>query len=228
MIKGFTTGNGTYTTEEVEDILDRTGWFDGYPYPIVKGIINVTNRDNGQIHVTDLTSCPRRVYLQRVTDIYPQVKRMYWIFRGALAHVLIEETPEPFSVVEVPFQRQVDGIAVVGRPDKIVPQRRELYDFKTTKRITLKKLPYGEHAMQVNIYRWLVEPHFRIDRLFLVYMDMSRCASIEVPLEEVDDYVTARARILHEALETGKMPEGEPGWLCDYCDVRDECEGTDE
>ena len=223
MIKGFTTRNGTYTIEEVKEILDRTGWFDGYPYPIVMGIINVANRDNGRIHVTDLTSCPRRAYLQRITDTYPRLQRMYWIFRGVLAHTLIEGTPEPFSVVEVPFQRQVNGISIVGRPDKIVPNRRELYDYKTTKRITLKRLPYGEHTRQVNIYRWLVEPHFQVDRLFLVYLDMSRCASLEVPIEDVEQYVTARAVILQGAMESGKLPPKEPSWLCDYCEVRDEC-----
>lgn len=228
MIKGFTTRNGTYTIEEVKETLERTGWFDGYPYPIVMGIINVANRDNGRIHVTDLTSCPRRAYLQGITDTYPRLNRMYWMFRGVLAHTLIEGTPEPFSVVEVPFQREIDGVTIVGRPDKIVPQRRELYDFKTTKRITLKKLPYGEHSMQVNIYRWLVEPHFQIDRLFLVYMDMSRCATVEVPLEDVEGYVIRKGRILHEAMESGKIPEPEPSWLCDYCEVRQQCEGTDE
>ena len=81
-----------------------------------------------------------------------------------------------------------------------------------------------ELALQVNIYRWLVEPHFQIDRLFLVYLDMSRCASVEVPTEDVESYVTDRAMVLHQAMQSGQLPPSEPSWLCDYCEVRDECE----
>jgi CRISPR/Cas system-associated exonuclease Cas4 (RecB family) len=224
MIRGFTTQQGRHSLEEVQEALQETGWFDGYPYPIVMGIMGLLSRDTSKVHVTDLTSCLRRAYLERITDVYPSLKRMYWLFRGSLAHQLVENAREPFSLAEVRFQRRVDGVTVVGRPDKIVPNRRELYDYKTTKRITLKRLPYGEHTRQVNIYRWLVEPHFQIDRLFLVYLDMSRCAPLEVPVEEVEGYVIARARILQSAMQSGKVPEAEPSWLCDYCDVRGECE----
>ena len=224
MIKGFTTESGRYGLQEVQEALEETGWYDGYPYPVVMGIMGLLERDTTQVHVTDITSCLRRAYLQRITDVYPSLKRMYWLFRGALAHQLVENTREPYSLVEVRFQRRVDGVTVVGRPDKIVPTRREIYDFKTTRHITLKNLPYGEHATQVNIYRWLVEPHFQIDRLFLVYLDMSRCASREVPVEDVEEYVTERARILQGAMASGTLPVGEPSWLCDYCEVRDECQ----
>jgi len=226
MIKGFTTENGRCNLQEVQEALQETGWFDGYTYPIVMGIIQMLARDTTHVHVSDLTSCLRRSYLQRITDLYPSLKRMYWLFRGALAHQLVENTREPFSLTEVRFQRRVDGVTVVGRPDKIVPNRRELYDYKTTKRITLKKLPYGEHTRQVNIYRWLVEPHFQIDRLFLVYLDMSRCASLEVPIEDVEEYVTDRARTLQGAMGSGTVPVAEPSWLCDYCEVTDECQAN--
>src|SRR4030042_1282335 len=224
MIKGFTTESGRCGLQEVQEALQETGWYDGYPYPVVMGIMGLLERDTTQVHVTDLTSCLRRAYLQRITDVYPSLKRMYWLFRGALAHQLVENTREPYSLVEVRFQRRVDGVTVGGRPDKRVPTRREIYDFKTTRHITLKNLPYGEHATQVNIYRWLVEPHFQIDRLFLVYLDMSRCASLEVPIEDVEEYVTERARILQGAMASGTLPVGEPSWLCDYCEVRDECQ----
>ena len=226
MIKGFTTRDRRCSLEAVQESLQETGWFDGYPYPIVMGIMGLLARDTTQVHVTDLTSCLRRAYLQRITDVYPSLKRMYWLFRGALAHQLVENTREPFSLTEVRFQRRVNGVTVVGRPDKIVPNRGELYDYKTTKRITLKRLPYGEHTRQVNIYRWLVEPHFQIDRLFLVYLDMSRCASVEVPTEDVESYVTDRAMVLHRAMQSGQLPPSEPSWLCDYCEVRDECEAN--
>ena len=53
-----------------------------------------------------------------------------------------------------------NGLLISGQPDLVYPEQALLLDYKTTK--YLPKEPYATHALQLNAYRWLLWPQYRI------------------------------------------------------------------
>jgi hypothetical protein len=105
-----------------------------------------------------------------------------------------------------------------------------MYDFKTTRRIPREGHLYGQHGLQLNIYRWLVLPRFPIDHPEVVYMDMSevRRVAVEVmPTRKLMGWLVPRVKRLRAALEGGRLPPrvGPDGlWQCGgYCSFSERC-----
>lgn len=194
-----------------------------FAYPVLKGMVRNETKPRTGIHVTSLLGCLRKAILQQRHDLYVSPEQSYWPFRGQLAHAVVQLAQEESAVTERTFRRQVEGITIVGTPDVIYPDRRLLVDYKTTAMVP-KKGPYPQHAQQVNIYRWLVQQHYPVDRLEIVYLDMKGAGREAVnltPLQEVEDFILPRARLLKRAMDGGTLPPqvGEEGrWQCwGYC-----------
>lgn len=235
MIAGFTDKRGNrFTLDEVKAIVQEEGWFDSVPYPIVMGIIRLQERiRHPGIHASEIPKCPRNSYYNRSHETWPTLERLYWMFRGTLAHAVLEGIPEPGSLVEHTLTREINGVTVVGTPDKIIPKRSEINDWKTTKRIIPDNLPYGDHEMQVNIYRWLAAPQWDIENLKITYMDMNQNLTVTVPprgFGELDEYIEPRAIYLQKCLDDNALPkatrtiQGKTNWLCRYCDFKEKCD----
>ncbi|MDP2659712.1 MAG: PD-(D/E)XK nuclease family protein [Dehalococcoidia bacterium] len=194
-----------------------------FTYPVLKGMVHNERKLRHGIHVTSLLSCLRKVVLEQRHDLYVSPEHSYWPFRGQLAHAIVQMAQEENAVTERTFKRQVEGITIVGTPDVIYPEKNLLVDYKTTAMVP-KKGPYPQHVLQVNIYRWLVQAHYHVDRMEIVYLDMKGAGREPVPvmpLEEVEAFILPRARILKRGLEGGELPPqiGEEGrWQCwGYC-----------
>lgn len=232
---GFTLSDGTRVSlAEAAEIVTRDGWLDGQPYPIIMGIINTLEHERRPgIHATQLTSCARKVVLDATTPQWPSLARTYWLFRGLLLHSVLESNPEPGSLIEVTLSRTINGMEIVGTPDKVVPAREEISDWKTARRLKISNLPYGEHGRQINIYRWLAEPQWKISKMMITYMDMNSCVTVGIPvMKDTEKYILRHAEVITEAVERSVVPEGftpaevgERGWLCKYCDHTDLCRG---
>ncbi len=206
-----------------------------FSYPILRGMVRNEQKERDGIHVTSLLNCLRKVALDQRHQLYVSPEQTYWAFRGQLAHAIVELAQTDNAVAERTFTREIEGITIVGTPDVIYPDRSLLVDYKTTA-MTPKKGPYPQHVLQVNIYRWLVQEHFRINRLEIVYMDMkttARCNVRLMSLSEVEEFIAPRARQLKDALAGGELPPqvGEEGrWQCwGYCPFshHSDCWGPD-
>lgn len=75
----------------------------------------------------------------------------------------------------------------------------------TTRWLMPAKLPYGDHELQVNIYRWLLENNgYPVNRMFLHYIDLSgpsKCRTCKLPLtKEPEGFACPKCgRIDHNA-----------------------------
>lgn len=194
-----------------------------FTYPVLKGMVANEEKEREGIHVTSLLNCLRKVVLDQRHELYLSPEQAYWAFRGQLAHSIVELAQTDTALVEQRFTRDVEGITIVGTPDVIYPDKGLLVDYKTTAMVP-KKGPYPHHVLQVNIYRWLVQAHYRIDRLEIVYLDMKgtvRCDAPLMTLREVEEFIVPRARLLKRGLEGGELPpqvEEEGRWQCwGYC-----------
>ena len=202
----------------------------GFVQPILAGIVNNIRGEMSEITVTQLLNCMRKIVLDQRHDHYVEPQQLYYAFRGQMFHQIAAGIPLDDAIVEERFRRDVAGITISGQPDLIVPRLRKLYDFKTTKRVPRKGQVYANHGLQVNIYRWLVQPLYQIDELEIVYMDMSEVRRSKVKVMDIHKlmgWLVPRVKKLKEGLEEGKLPEraGPDGlWQCNgYCSFTDRC-----
>jgi len=229
MIKGFRCCCGESVA--FADCLERSRTHPAdcpFVYPILQGMVNGIRGEVEGISVTSMLTCLRKVVLEKRNDVFVDPKQLFYAFRGQMFHAIAELAQPDGCIVEQRFARQIAGLTISGQPDLIWPSHRLLIDFKTTRRVPQKEV-YPHHALQVNIYRWLVEPLYPVDTLEIVYMDMDGAKRMPVPImdrRKVTATLVARARILKAALDGGTLPEraGPDGlWQCSWCSFPEQC-----
>ena len=232
MLKGFHCpfGQGDISFAECLEHAKTDPSECGFVHPILAGIANNIRGEMEEITVTQLLNCLRKVVLDRRHDHYVEPQQLYYAFRGQMFHQIASGIDLDGAVVEQRFKRELAGITISGQPDLIVPRLRKLYDFKTARRVPAKGKVYANHELQVNIYRWLVLPHHEIDRLELVYMDMSEVKRVQVNVmnqRKLMGWLIPRVRKLRASLEGLALPPrvGPDGlWQCNgYCSFTNRC-----
>ncbi|MBI2842144.1 MAG: PD-(D/E)XK nuclease family protein [Armatimonadetes bacterium] len=200
-----------------------------FDYPILSAMQRNIREEAG-LSVSSLLNCLRKVALEARIDIYLDPSQLYYAFRGQLFHAVIAQAQSDGAICERRFERSVAGIVLSGHPDVIYPQHGKLVDYKSTKRIPKDDKPYANHALQVNLYRYLAMPHYEVDRLEIVYFDMSEVKRVDVQVmgvRQVLGWLTPRLKNLKAALDGGKLPERvtlEGLWQCDgYCPFTGTC-----
>lgn len=195
-----------------------------FTFPILSAMVNGIRHEASEITVTNLLNCLRKVVLERRENLYVRPEELYYTFRGQLFHTLIAAHQIPGAIVETRFSRDIAGLTISGQPDVIFPDKKKLVDYKSTRKVPHKKEAYQNHAMQVNIYRWLLKPIYPIEELEIVYLDMETTKRIQVPLMDlrgVTAFVAARTKVLRRGVSDGKLPAkvGPEGlWQCNgYC-----------
>jgi len=195
-----------------------------FDYPILTAMRRNLREEEG-ISVSSILNCLRKVVLQARNDVYLDPRELYYAFRGQLFHAVIAQAQEEKqAIVEERFERTVAGITLSGHPDVIYPRHKKLIDYKSTRRIPKDATPYANHGIQVNLYRYLVAPQYRIDHLEIVYFDMSEVKRVRVPVMSTPrlmGWLVPRLKKLKAALNGGKLPkkaDSKGVWQCDgYC-----------
>lgn len=176
-------------------------------------------RDN-EIHVSDIVHCLRKSVLDKRFKIAESAADMSARFKGIAMHDFMEGK-NTWASAEVP----IDFEGVLGRTDLVYQNKRGewiMVDYKTAKKISFDRLPYGEHESQLNLYAWLLEQlgHAPIDRLILVYINnngptecsgkICKKAKIEYVLGELACPICGRtpkdAHFGAKAIEVPKQP----------------------
>lgn len=213
----------------------------GYGYRILKAIFSTQENDQrkNEVHVTDITGCLLKSYLDKKRAAPPYVHDLLYLFIGIAVHSALDFTDE-----HVQSEVEIHESGLRGRADAIFKDTLE--DVKTTRWLTPSRLPYGEHATQVNIYN-----HFlKKDYLQIQYIDLSgptKCKKCRIPMRMIDEliqcpscghstksahlgaviyevpsvnmesYIDERVGQLSTCMANGTEPEAEPSFLCAYC-----------
>ena len=231
MIKGFHCPEGRGDLP-FDDCLECAASHENdcqFDYPILAAMQRNLRNEDG-ISVSSLLNCLRKVVLQVRNDVYLDPTELYYAFRGQLFHTVIAQAQTDGAVCEQKFERTVAGITLSGHPDVIYPQQGKLVDYKSTKRIPKDGSPYANHGVQVNLYRYLAAPQYRIDRLEIVYFDMSKVKRVKIEVMDTSSlmgWLVPRMKKLKQAQDGGKLPErasSEGVWQCDgYCPFTSYC-----
>lgn len=155
----------------------------GYDYVVLRALYAHDN-DRPDVHVTDLTGCLRKAWYSKSATFVEYPHSKYAMMLGTLVHKGLELSDELMDS-ELPID--IEGI--VGRADVVYKDGR-LLDLKTTRWLYPSKMPYGSHALQVNIYAYLLGKMGRsVNRLQIQYLDMSgptKCRKCKVPVIMVE------------------------------------------
>ena len=154
----------------------------GYDYALLKALYGDDQKEDRrrEIHVTDLTGCLRKAFLDKTAPAAERPHEMITRWMGSAVHAYAEGTDE-WLESELP----IGACGITGKAD-IVYKDGRVVDFKTTRWLYPDKLPYGSHALQVNIYAWLLRQLGRqVRQLQIQYVDMSgptKCRKCRVPV----------------------------------------------
>lgn len=149
----------TYTPEELLDFLatrpGRTQW----TYELAKSILAQQQDREARISTTSLTAkCLRSNAMERALPFTNSLERMYAAFRGTLYHGQLEQHYAPGSIAEARYHALLpNGDPLSGSPDLVDISRGILYDYKTTKSVPRFDRMWEDHALQLQINRWLVD-----------------------------------------------------------------------
>lgn len=197
-----------------------------------------------ELTITKLLYCPRRAYLLAKTYYTIQPEDMYSAIRGKMGHLIFEQQKMADCITETRFYKEYKGVKISGQPDKVDLKNKILYDYKTTTgRISDDKtLRWGNshthHQVQLNLYKWLIEPQFEVNKLILVYIGSDCAKKIEIPIRTPQDRrlwkpvqeAFDKAEILGKywdepySDEIAKQIPQEAGWICSYCYVKGLCQ----
>lgn len=158
----------------------------GFDYMILRSLFDdrTSEKRRSEIHVTDLTGCLRKAALDKLSPAAEVVHETLARWMGTHMHGVLEGSNDL-----VDSELDVAWAGIVGRADVVYRDGR-LLDFKTSRWIFPAKLPYGSHALQVNIYAWMLRKMGRpINRLQIQYIDMSgptKCRKCRVPVRMIE------------------------------------------
>jgi hypothetical protein len=211
-----------------------------FPYPLLAAI-RASNKDRYPISASKLGHCPRQSYYQATVDYYVVPGGQLAPMMGTWAHTLVEENTPPNTMAELELSWTTpEGVRVTGTADLVDVPNSTLSDWKTTRWMVPAKLPYGTHASQVNVYRWLLwkDKGIKVDRLQICYVDVSGpdkkkgthngyyAVDIDVWDDSViDPYIRENALLLHQLIYEGnctlpKRVGGDKKWMCRFCPPR--------
>lgn len=161
-------GKGVLSTEECLKCALNAPAPCGYDYVVLKALYSDNNRTG--IHVTDVLGCPLKAYWDRKQETPEMPHQMLVRALGTAVHHFVETSDE---IVEGEVYVEDEELGLVGTADIVYDDGR-LVDIKTTRWLMPAKVPYGTHALQVNVYAMLFRKSGReVNRLQIQYIDMS-------------------------------------------------------
>lgn len=188
-------------------------------------------------HVTELPH-PRRSYFGRTIGYAKGWDEDSYItfLIGTATHRAVQ-SGFPRREIEIRVGRDFGEFKVTGSVDII--SKGVLYELKTSAGLgALIERGHAQldHVWQAQAYYSLLratQPHLAetIKIIKIIYFGKSgrgakQYKEFKIKPEDISDDILARARILHEALNSGTPPtEKCPSWLCGYCEYTGPCEG---
>jgi len=154
----------------------------GYDYALIKEMMSDQDKEErrNSIHVTDLTGCLRRAYYDKKEPAAEYIHETLARWLGTNFHHAAENQDELFD-----SELLLSHNGIVGRSDLVYKNGR-IVDYKFVRWMYVDRLPYGSHALQLNIYGYMLRKQGRpVTRLQVQYVDASgptKCKKCKVPV----------------------------------------------
>ncbi len=145
----------------------------GWDYALLRAVKKHQERQRYGIHVSDVKSCLRKAWYERTSlpAIEAPSESMY-VMLGTMTHNILEGSDHTV-ISEMPVSAKLNGYELLGTVDAYYPKLGRIVDYKTTRRISKDKLPYGDHEAQVVIYAIMLrQMGLRVESAAIQYIDL--------------------------------------------------------
>lgn len=174
----------------------------------------------GKYSASSLVRCLACAYDDHTSEAVEPTRELWKKKRGVIIH---RGLTEAFSWRELrvshSFELENETASITAKLDTYSPERRVLYDFKTTDELDWQVgngyLPRALDVRQIQCYGTLFKQYIGINELKLIYLDKASCQSYTIPQKDMLEWLVLRAKDLHQALKTGVRPPADPDcWVC--------------
>ena len=190
-----------------------------HPLPVVAGM---GGREviPGLYSVTEILKPYQAIYLARHNPYWVTPDSQVFMLNGSVVHYAVENGGEKLDpalhLIEQRWEREIGGVKIRGTYDYYDVARKTLWDVKTAKAYTTKKLKGAskghwqdeDYFVQLNIYRALFVPEAEALKLWVLVQgwtrqekDVSPVEQISVPMAPVDEvkaFIEGRAKVILE------------------------------
>lgn len=224
----------------------------GAIYPIVVSIAE-TQRENGMLHVGDLTASPRQYWLFKRYDLYLPYEALVDRWIGSCIHKAIQATG--IGIHELQSHAEIAGVQVYGTVDFYDKKAKMIVDYKTCKQYMINWVMNGrkdrktgeltkgigewhpEWVEQLNMYKYLCETNdIPVEDMQIVMIakdagSKQAIQAVDVPvIEDIEQLMIDRITLLQSLkdAEDEDLPICKDRWDKDlkcreYCDCRRIC-----
>lgn len=167
--------------------------------------------NDDEVSVTELTTCLRKSYLDRVVKLTPPVDILQRIIFGTGLHLAFKTVmPE----AEREYRKKIGDAELVGVPDCVMNDT--IYEWKTS--LTIPPAPSMHHLAQVSGYMYLTD----LSKAVIFYLTpKGRQQAFIVQRSQLTDKLTekllSRMTMYLKHVRGGGMPEPEFDWTCQNC-----------
>jgi len=180
--------NGKYlTNKQVIELARKDPEWAGYaPKSLVMMAQNQHGRPDG-FSITELLSDSKRnPLLSRLVDYYSTPEKLWYSTRGNLIHSGYEAV-DFGTDDEVRWSMTLpSGIEISGKPDEFDPATGTLLDYKTSKRLGLRK----GHQRQLNAYAALLRANgYNVKKAYVAYTNLDTQRLVPVKLVDNDSII---------------------------------------
>jgi CRISPR/Cas system-associated exonuclease Cas4 (RecB family) len=176
------------------------------------------------LRVSSLTGCVRRTWYSLRAEGRLERPSQHWArLRGTIFHQALENMGDGHverRLVTFLYDSEVAAF-ITGRIDGYDPQRHELADYKTARR--LPGSVQFHHHRQVHLYAWLLARNgFGLPKAIrILYISMSSVRSFDVAVPTDADLMALEtdllARLRRILADEPPEPTPEMAWECTYC-----------
>lgn len=194
-----------------------------FTYGILKLLYQEFQPNPKAFRVTELTQCLRQTILKRkIKEFTVKPEDLYRMGRGTAIHGAIaarqEKALELLSEYKMEIKRQTMNLT--GTLDEFDIRNGILRDYKDVAELPRINKPFKHHALQINIYKYMLEKttEYKVKTMQIVYMDTYATRKINVsPIANIEQEVEDRLNILEKGLEKPSEVPPSIGWICSYC-----------
>lgn len=176
------------------------------------------------LRVSSLTGCVRKAWYSLRSTRKLETPSAHWArLRGTVFHAALENMGDGHVERRLTAFLYDSEIAafITGRIDGYDPERQEITDYKTSRRLPQSVRP--AHRRQIHLYAWLLARNgYGIPQsLRIIYISMAKIRSFDLPAPDEGELESLEQELL---ATVGQILDDEPPaavpkakWECKYC-----------
>jgi len=187
---------------------------------------NVLGDRTQYIGASDVGSCLKKAYLDKVNPQEKDPQTLAVLMRGHLAEELIKKA---FNANRIHYKEQVElqEDFIKAHLDFVFCTSKECIVIEAKSTNNIPDSPYSSWILQIQLQMYLAQKHYGLKTrgyIFVINLNTGEMKEFSIePNEDLQKVALDRAKKLWEALQNGIEPEAEEQLFCSKCPHKNTC-----